>query len=675
MITQPITWSNDTNGLNMAYNIVANLVDATTNVESGAYVTKDYGKTWTLAGGTVPSKTMRNGTRYWISRGGGFSNPLTLTNSIEAGVGNEGTSYTSRSIESAFSYEGSGAWVPHYCSTDDRIYMAMHVGGGTMKVAYSSDYGDTWSTVTMLAGTGYQMCLISMVDNNVGYMILATVLSNEMRVYKTTNNWAGNTFVGFINTSYTLPSNPPLGISSYTDFKMFDENIGYLCLIDEAAATTKVIRTSNGGSTWSQVLVSGPPPRYLTIEKVNGRYFIHDGNGNLYRSDSGIIFGVSASISNSRSISSSNGKLLIVYTNDTTIHISTNGANFRQINAPSGKKFALSDNTMFGGKVHYLPRKVSIKEVRYNREKVMIFGQHGTPPYQYALDSLYPTYQSSPVFAISAGGSYTAKIKDSAGVISTTAVNIPFFTNDTDVQAFITATGITNDTQKTAIDTLVKSLKTNSLWTKFQAIYPFVGGTATTHKYNLKNPLDTDGAFRLVFNGTVTHDASGVTGNGTTGWIDTFYNPRTSATLNDHSISIYGGTNVAGGYDIGANDGTYENAIIARWTNNISYSQVNNASANTIASTDSRGYFMVSRTASNVVTTYKNGTAIINGTSASVNTPNRNYGLMVLNQTSRTGYSTRRLQFATIGTSLTGTQASTMYTIVQAYQTALSRNV
>ena len=31
-----------------------------------------------------------------------------------------------------------------------------------------------------------------------------------------------------------------------------------------------------------------------------------------------------------------------------------------------------------------------------------------------------------------------------------------------------------------------------------KAIYPFVGGTATTHKFNLKDPADINAAFRLV---------------------------------------------------------------------------------------------------------------------------------------------------------------------------------
>ena len=90
-----------------------------------------------------------------------------------------------------------------------------------------------------------------------------------------------------------------------------------------------------------------------------------------------------------------------------------------------------------------------------------------------------------------------------------------------DAQAFITAAGITDPTQISAINSLVNGLQADGIWTKMKAIYPFVGGTATTHKYNLKDPRDLDAAFRLVFNGGWTHSSTGATPNGTNGYADT----------------------------------------------------------------------------------------------------------------------------------------------------------
>lgn len=51
---------------------------------------------------------------------------------------------------------------------------------------------------------------------------------------------------------------------------------------------------------------------------------------------------------------------------------------------------------------------------------------------------------------------------------------------DSDASAFITATGLSGTTQKSAITTLVKDLKASGLWSKMKAVYPMV-----TDNYNL----------------------------------------------------------------------------------------------------------------------------------------------------------------------------------------------
>jgi len=65
----------------------------------------------------------------------------------------------------------------------------------------------------------------------------------------------------------------------------------------------------------------------------------------------------------------------------------------------------------------------------------------------------------------------------------------------------------------TSVDTFVAALKTNSILNKMKAIYPFIGGTAVTHKWNLMNPQDTDAAYRLVFFGSWNHSKTGMQGN------------------------------------------------------------------------------------------------------------------------------------------------------------------
>jgi hypothetical protein len=104
----------------------------------------------------------------------------------------------------------------------------------------------------------------------------------------------------------------------------------------------------------------------------------------------------------------------------------------------------------------------------------------------------------------------------------------PVIIVDPDAQAFITAAAITDTTQQAAIDNLVIGLKADSLWINMKAIYPFVGGTASAHKYNLKDPRDLDAAYRLSFSGGWTHNANGITGNGVNTYAQTYNNSASS---------------------------------------------------------------------------------------------------------------------------------------------------
>src|SRR5580765_1039459 len=69
---------------------------------------------------------------------------------------------------------------------------------------------------------------------------------------------------------------------------------------------------------------------------------------------------------------------------------------------------------------------------------------------------------------------------------------------DPATQAYLTATGL-DASYASVLNDLVVGLKAKGLWSKMLAVYPFVGGTATLHKWNLKDPRDTDDAYRLTF--------------------------------------------------------------------------------------------------------------------------------------------------------------------------------
>lgn len=179
---------------------------------------------------------------------------------------------------------------------------------------------------------------------------------------------------------------------------------------------------------------------------------------------------------------------------------------------------------------------------------------------------------------------------------------------DSDAQAFFTATGITDATQKTAVNTLVTALKAASIWTKYVAIYPFVGGAATTHKFNLKDPQDTDAAYRLTFSGGWTHNANGVTGNGTTGAARTYVILPTLG-RNTAGFTIVSKTAAqAASYGWGVIDGSFALRSALRWTDDNAYTSISGGADVSAANTDGSGFFLGTRISLTQFNLYIRGT-------------------------------------------------------------------
>lgn len=252
---------------------------------------------------------------------------------------------------------------------------------------------------------------------------------------------------------------------------------------------------------------------------------------------------------------------------------------------------------------------------------------------------------------------------------------------DSDGQAFITAAGITDATQKTAICNLVQDLKDSSLWTSLQAIYPMVGGSASTCKWNLKDPQDTDAAFRLSFINSPTIDANGVAWNGTTQYANTFFNPTTLSTSTSTHISYYSLTdNTNGGnMDIGAQTLSNANqrlAVDLRYVSGqIVVDQYDFSTSRIfVAIANSTGYFICSRTGATSLSAYKNGVSIGSSTGAAGTMANANIFIGAgSNGTGVLSYGNRKCAFATIGTGLDATQARALNNIVEEFNDALGR--
>jgi hypothetical protein len=77
------------------------------------------------------------------------------------------------------------------------------------------------------------------------------------------------------------------------------------------------------------------------------------------------------------------------------------------------------------------------------------------------------------------------------------------------VSSFITLANITDPAIVSALNDFVTELINDGLWNKIDVMYPFIGGNATAHSINLKDP----GTYTITtFTGSVVHSNNGITG-------------------------------------------------------------------------------------------------------------------------------------------------------------------
>ena len=252
---------------------------------------------------------------------------------------------------------------------------------------------------------------------------------------------------------------------------------------------------------------------------------------------------------------------------------------------------------------------------------------------------------------------------------------------DADASAFITAAAITDATQQSAIDTLVTGLKTDGIWSKMKAIYPFVGGTATTHKFNLKDPRDLDAAFRLIFTGGWTHSSNGVIPNGVNAYADTKLNPLTVFGTNYAAQGSYYRetftaaqttmdgvctTTTLSRFDMG-----YDNGVL------VPFVAIASNSSTVGVDTDNKGLVLSTRQGATSVLMYRNNVLKVNSTLPFTSHPNFSYFIAARNAagTPTLFSNSKSIAFKFISDTLSNADATNLNTRVQTFQTTLSRQV
>jgi len=232
-------------------------------------------------------------------------------------------------------------------------------------------------------------------------------------------------------------------------------------------------------------------------------------------------------------------------------------------------------------------------------------------------------------------------------------------------QSFIENAFITDQTQKDAVNWLKDQLVTNNLWDKMYSVYPFVGATAHSHKFNLKDPRDLNEAFILIISDG-SHNSSGFTLGSNRVYTNVnpslVYQNTSSAHISAYSPSTP--VNFAFSATQTSNQSLrLENTSINHWDGFGINGRVGIAKITTPA-----GLILGTRTNENYSAIFRQG--IKSGSNSSSNATGTAptviinlYGPGLL------------ISFASIGLGLTDSEAILFSTIIQNYNTMLSRQI
>jgi hypothetical protein len=213
-----------------------------------------------------------------------------------------------------------------------------------------------------------------------------------------------------------------------------------------------------------------------------------------------------------------------------------------------------------------------------------------------------------------------------------------------------------------------------------------IGGNATDHSVNARYPFDTPSSFNTIFVGSPTHNANGITLNGTTQLIRTRVMPSILPS-ESKQITVYFRNKQSpsiGTYEFGSgsvnntNDGAFASQPF--YTDNRCYFATENARSYFSTNANLTDGMKSLKRISGTTKYTRNGTILSSNTSAI----NSNNGLEiciggVLNGTNFTvaggGFTPSDICFWRVGNALTDTQETDLYNAVQTLQTAFSRQV
>ena len=240
--------------------------------------------------------------------------------------------------------------------------------------------------------------------------------------------------------------------------------------------------------------------------------------------------------------------------------------------------------------------------------------------------------------------------------------------------AYIAAAGITDTTEKDAVNQLVLDLKgtgstTNNtdVWIDSYAVYPLSPTSLSAAAFNLKQPTQN-----ITWFNSPIHSINGVRGNGTNMYGETSFNPTTYSVDTNNSGLTYSGEYSVGDYAVGALESSRFMALRTTTGLRIGYSGTSGSSVS-FAST-ARLVTTSSRTGEFLYELYNNGVlADSNSTSsAGSQSPNTNiYILAISNSGVLTAPFAAEMDFVAAHKGLSANQAQDLYDSITTYNTAV----
>lgn len=240
-----------------------------------------------------------------------------------------------------------------------------------------------------------------------------------------------------------------------------------------------------------------------------------------------------------------------------------------------------------------------------------------------------------------------------------------------DVTAYLIKTGITDSVIISALYSFYADLKNNNLWNKIKVLYPMLGGSAFTTKFDLVKKNNSE--FNITWQGTPLFTNEGVNGGaGRNAQGISHFVPSSKMTLgnegytticatNDAKVSsdpIYLGSYSSSNYSLIAIEPTYWTALL-------------NNTTGTIPNNTKIGIYSASRSGTSM-TLIKNG-ILASTKTVSGNLPHNAIYLLNMATYGVKGYATGRMQTTIFHEAFTVAETQILHTLLNNFESALGR--